>query len=209
MFKKEGDSLVPDTGWIEYLHANTPQWDVEKFKKDIGEMENLRLQEPDVQNEFKLSFYLDNFDNEKDAMLQHIKAAVGKTCTNADVIYSVDPLKKIGLIDVLPKIATKVAALEYLRKELNMPKEDVVYCGDSGNDLLPLTFGYSSILMKNARPAIKEKAVRITTEKNLSDFLYISEGKYGLNGNYSSGILEGLVHFGIIDLPEGKDFTNS
>jgi len=198
MFVKENDKLVPDTGWIAYLRANTPNWNVEEFKKQIGEIEGLRLQEPDVQNEFKLSFYLDDFDAKKDDAVAHIARAVNETGAEADVVYSVDPLKNVGLIDVLPKIATKVTALEYLREKLGEGKEDVTYCGDSGNDILPLTFGYKSILVKNAHPDTKEEVARTNNEKEFSDKLYVAKGEGEYNGNYSSGILEGLTHFNII-----------
>jgi len=216
MFKKEEDRLVADTEWVEHLRANTPNWNVEEFKKRIGDlpvrgltasnaqagtqtgMDGLRLQEQSVQNEFKLSFYLDDFEMKKDIAVAHITDAISGTGTKADVVYSVDPLKNIGLIDVLPKIATKITALEYLRKKLGVAKEEVVYCGDSGNDLLPLTFGYKSVLMKNARPIIKEKAMNIVKKKNINECLYIAKGEGKYNGNYSSGILEGLEHFGVI-----------
>jgi len=198
MFKKEDDNLVSDTRWIKYLRANTPNWNVEEFKKNIGDVEDLRLQDEGVQNEFKLSFYLDNFETNKDTAVARITKAVGDTGADADVVYSVDPLKNVGLIDVLPKIATKVTALEYLRKKLGEEKKNVIYCGDSGNDILPLTFGYKSILVKNAHPDTKEEVARTNNEKEFSDKLYLAKGEGEYNGNYSSGILEGLAHFDII-----------
>jgi len=199
MFKKGNGVLVVDGGWIDYLRGNTAHWDVEEFKKRIGEIAGLRLQEPEVQNEFKLSFYLDDFELKNKEVVEQITRAVAGSGAEVDVVYSVDPLKNVGLIDVLPKVATKVTALEYLREQLGAGKSDVVYCGDSGNDVLPLTAGYKSILVKNAHTDTKDEVVQINKEKEFMDTLYIADGRYGLNGNYSSGILEGLIYFGVLD----------
>ena len=66
------------------------------------------------------------------------------------VVYSVDHQANTGLIDCLPDSATKRTALEYVAEKHGTPREEVVYCGDSGNDILPLTAGFSGVLVRNA-----------------------------------------------------------
>ncbi len=115
------------------------------------------------------------------------------------IVYSVDETDNIGLLDILPKYATKLTALEYLRQKLGYSKDEVVYCGDSGNDILPLTFGYKSILVRNAIPEIKKTVRQLSIQKNVIDSLHIiKEGHGSLNGYYVSGILLGLLKFGIV-----------
>ena len=91
-----------------------------------------------------------------------------------------------------------MTAVEFLRERLTINKDEVIYCGDSGNDILPLTFGYKSVLVANASNEMKDN-VRILNNKNGNEQnLYIAEGNEALNGNYAGGVLEGLVHFGAL-----------
>jgi len=166
------------------------------MKKGIGLSEGLELQEKEKQNDFKLSYYMTDL-SKKDEIISQIKRYLN-TALNTVLIYSVDPIKNVGLIDILPKIATKMTAIEFLRERMGVDKKDVFYSGDSGNDILPLTNGYRAILVKNAPEDIKSEVSRINEEKGNSENIYIAKGTEKLNGNYSSGILEGLEHFGLI-----------
>jgi len=119
-----------------------------------------------------------------------------------DIIFSIDPIKKVGLIDILPQSVNKASALEFLRKRLSVSKNDIVYCGDSGNDIIPLTSGYKSILVKNAKDKIKDTVSKINYDLGNIDKLYIAKGNEKMNGNYSSGIIEGLLKFGAIKITD-------
>jgi len=99
---------------------------------------------------------------------------------------------------ILPKAATKQKAIEYLRAKMSLNKEDVVYCGDSGNDILPLTQGYFSIMVRNTIKEVQEKVVEIALTKNIEDKVYTASGYKSLNRYYVSGIIEGLIKFGFI-----------
>jgi len=124
---------------------------------------------------------------------------------HANVLRSVDPIaNNVGLIDILPKIATKATAIEFLREQEHLSKKDVVYCGDSGNDIQPLTNGYRSILVNDAPEDVKETVSNIVAKNGNSDTLYIAHKTKNLNGNYASGILEGLIHFGIVPGAEAE-----
>ena len=59
--------------------------------------------------------------------------------------------------------------------------------------------GYKAILVKNAPEDVKDEIMKEMKKKGLDNKLYIAKGGGKLNGNYSSGIIEGLVHFGIIE----------
>lgn len=197
MFRKNGDTLVPEARWISYVRSQERGWDSRSITDAIGNTHDLKLQENSNQNQFKISYYLANH-NEKDAAFAHIHETLTKFNIDADVLWSIDPLKNnIGLIDVLPKTATKATALEFLRRQEHFEKEDVIYCGDSGNDILPLTRCYRSILVKNAPEDVKKEVTRRTNEQECPNTLYIATGTQQGNGNYSSGILEGLHHFNI------------
>ncbi len=197
IYKKDNNALSLDSEWINHISVNVPDWDIQTMKDMLRANRELRLQEETKQNKYKLSYYLDDISKEKE-ILKFVKDELNIFKDFVDVVYSVDQLKKKGLIDILPKIATKATALEFLRKRLDVSKESVIFCGDSGNDILALTNGYISILVKNALENIKVEVSRINKEKNFGGKLYIANGTGRLNGNYSSGILEGLIAFGII-----------
>jgi len=197
IYKKINGKLALDGGWMEHLKKNAPDWNTQIIKDKLNTNSEIRLQDESRQNKYKLSYYLDDTSKEKDVLV-FIRNEINMLGVAADVIYSVDQLEQVGLIDILPEIATKATALEFLRERLNVPKESVVFCGDSGNDILALTSGYKSILVKNAPEDVKKKVAQMNEENGHTDNFYTAEGVDKLNGNYSSGILEGLIHFGII-----------
>ncbi|NCS99273.1 HAD-IIB family hydrolase [Candidatus Parcubacteria bacterium] len=194
------NKLVAYPEWNNYVKDKHPNWDRELIVQDIDEIlneEEFYLQEESVQNENKISYYLRD-EKKSDNIIQAISEYINQKQIRAEVVYSFDPHKNLGLVDVLPKDATKLGSLEFLIEKLGESPENVVYCGDSGNDLLPLTSGIKSVLVKNARADVKEKAMQIVEQKGVSDKLYIAKGGDRLNGNYSSGVIEGLEYFGFL-----------
>jgi HAD superfamily hydrolase (TIGR01484 family) len=190
IYKRDGEQLVEDERWLELIASKTKGWDIKKFQDELSNIQGLRLQEKFRQNNFKLSYYLDN-----KKIASKVAAIISRICNDAAIIYSKDESSSIKFLDILPKYATKVAGLEYIREKLKVEKENVIYCGDSGNDLLPLIFGYKSILVKNAIGKVKKEVRKICSERNIT--LYIAKGNKELNGYYVSGIVEGLRKLGI------------
>ncbi len=197
IYKKNNNKLIIDNEWLEYLKINASNWDVEKIKDSLHMNKFLSLQEKSKQNKYKLSYYLNDI-SQKNKIVLGIEKDIKDLNMDGDVIYSFDPLKDVGLVDILPKIATKVTALEFLRKRMNEIKDNLIFCGDSGNDVLALINGYKSILVKNASEDVKKEVIKINKEKGLIDRLYIANGTDKMNGNYSSGIIEGLSYFKIL-----------
>jgi len=53
-----------------------------------------------------------------------------------------------------------------------------------------------AILVKNASKNVRKEAMKILSHKQMTDRLYLARGDFfGMNGNYTSGVLEGLVRF--------------
>ncbi|VAW32252.1 hypothetical protein MNBD_CPR01-435 [hydrothermal vent metagenome] len=199
IFHKEENTLVPDILWTSYIRAHEPRWNRNDITDAIGTAHDITMQEDWKQNEFKISYYLPK-SSDKNIALRHIHKSLEHIGITSDVLYSFDPLKNnIGLIDILPKTATKATALEFIRERAHLAKDEVVYCGDSGNDILPLTNGYRAILVKNAPENVQKDASKRLEKLGIpKEKLYIAHGDHGQNGNYASGIIEGLRHFGII-----------
>lgn len=179
------DEIAPD--W----HGRTAG-DLEQL---IGELRGLELQEREKQGRFKLSYYAD-LERERDEYLEPVQRALEGAGISASLIWSVDETEDVGLLDILPRSATKREAVEFLLNHLGLDETRMVYAGDSGNDLPVLTSGLQAVLVANAREEVRRDVRRQATD---ADRLYLAVGGFhGLNGNYAAGVLEGLAHF----LPE-------
>ena len=155
----------------------------------------LRLQEAEKQNDFKLSYYA-LADIEPDNLLKQIRQRLDAQGIRASLIWSIDEFAGAGLLDILPEHATKLHAIKFLMKHKKFTHEQTVFAGDSGNDLPALTSGLQAVLVKNARDDVRDTALRQAQAAGHGDCLYLAQGGLlGMNGNYSAGVLEGLVHY--------------
>ncbi len=169
------------------------------------DIETIRLQEPEKQNPYKLSYYVDDLSR-KDKVLPKFEQRLKENNVKSNLIWSVDEAKELGLIDILPERATKLHAIRFLMEDKNFEESRTVFCGDSGNDMAPLTSGLQAVLVKNAMDDVREEAVETVRSKGFPEKLYLAQGGFlGMNGNYSAGVLEGISHF----LPETKQWMEN
>jgi hypothetical protein len=161
----------------------------------LSDFTQLRLQEVSKQNTFKLSYYfpLHNDQHQLDADMQH---CLQEEHIQASLIWSVDEPAGIGLLDVLPKSATKLHALGFLQAGLGISQTDTLFAGDSGNDLPVLASAIPSVLVANAMASVAADATAAAEAFGNRQALYLATGGFlGMNGNYSAGILEGVAHY--------------
>ena len=136
-----------DQGWNELIHTASPHWDTTAIKAAVADVDGLREQEAEHLNPFKQSYYVDH--GRRETILAAVDERV-KGRFDEVIVYSFDSRDGKGLLDILPASATKRTALEYAAEKFNQPKQEVVFCGDSGNDVFPLTAGFSGVLVRNA-----------------------------------------------------------
>lgn len=173
--------------WAGFTHA-----DLNGFFHDLAE---LKLQEPEKQNTYKLSYYLP-LHADVDHLLVEMEERLNQNGILASLIYSVDEVADIGLLDVLPRNATKLHALQFVRERLGFTLPETVFSGDSGNDLPVLISEIQGTLVANASKAVRDQALLESRKNNHADALYLATGRLlDMNGNYSAGILEGVVHY--------------
>lgn len=184
-----------DDGWVAHVTRSSPRWDAEAVKQAVADIAGMREQESEHQNPFKQSYYVDH--TVKDQVLEAVEERVKGRFDEVSV-YSFDSQNGKGLLDFLPDSATKQTALEYVADEFGAQKRDVVFCGDSGNDIFPLTAGFCGVLVKNADEQLVE-GVTAAIENQPELQVYFARGDFhGLNGYYTSGVIEGAVHYGIL-----------
>lgn len=194
--------------WEKWYEEIAPDWrgkTGEDLQQLFADIDLLRLQEAEKQNDFKLSYYA-QADIEPDNLLSQMRQRLDAQDIRASLILSIDEAADTGLLDILPEHATKLHAIEFLMKHKGFAHEQTVFAGDSGNDLPALTSGLQAVLVKNARDDVRDEALQQVQAAGHSDGLYLAQGGLlGMNGNYSAGVLEGLVHF----LPHTLDWLQN
>ena len=187
--------------WQELLHWEqqiSHDWqgkshqDIRELFRDIKE---LKLQERSKQNTHKLSYYLPLHVDEK-RLLATMGQRLQQHNIDASLVWSIDEPKGVGLLDLLPRNATKLHAIDFLRQSLDYSLAEVVFAGDSGNDLPVMASPIPSVLVANASDDVKADALQLAQQSGHMDSLYIASGAHlDMNGNYAAGVLEGVWHF--------------
>jgi sucrose-6F-phosphate phosphohydrolase len=195
IYEVHGDQWHPWGAWEQEI---APDWNGRRHDELAAlfdDLDVLTLQEPEKQNTFKLSYYAPE-DAQRDRLLAEMQARLLPHGIDASLIWSIDEAEHKGLLDVLPRCATKYHAIRFLMDHKGFSEGNTVVAGDSGNDLAALTSGLQAVLVHNAHPDVREEALHVLREKGISERLYIARGGFmGMNGNYAAGVLEGLVHF--------------
>lgn len=152
-------------------------WDSEKIERLVGEFPGVAKQPPEFLHPYKSSWYLIGATRETIAMLEKKLEEAG---LQACVIYS-----SSRDLDVLPKDADKGGALRWLCEQINVPLDQVLVAGDTGNDSsMFLVPGVRGIVVENAQPELHEAVVHLPT--------------FSATRLMADGVLEGLKHFQVI-----------
>ena len=186
---------LTDSTWEEQIGSDwngMSNLDLQALLRDISA---LHPQEAHKQNTHKLSYY-HALDADREAISRAINSHLQSRRVQARLVWSVDEPAAIGLLDILPRAASKYHAVAWLQRELGFSDNDTVFSGDSGNDIEVLASPVPAVLVANSEPDVRDEALRQAAAGGHSDRLYIARGKFqGMNGNYSAGILEGIAHY--------------
>lgn len=152
----------------------------------LDKFDALQLQEEAKQGDFKTSYYCDQ------SLLSEVgektKEALRKENAPYEIISSVDPFNQDGLVDVLPTGVNKSFALHWLVKEEGLHPDEVIFCGDSGNDLAALAGGFRGVLVQNSPEQLVLEAKALLGAKFDTHF-------YKAKKQATSGVLEGLLFY--------------
>ena len=196
--KFENGAWTDHEGWSAHVEKTSPAWNAAAVRDAVSGIDGLTEQEPEHCGPFKQSYYVDH--DRRNAVLAAVdERAKGRF--DEVIVYSFDSQTGNGLLDFLPDSATKQTALEYIAEELQTPKSEVVFCGDSGNDVFPLTAGFSGVLVRNADEQLVA-SVKAAVAADPALKVYFAKGGFrGLNGYYTSGVIEGAYHYGLFREP--------
>lgn len=202
LYRVAADEWQPMEAWSREIAPDWQGLSAEQLSRRLAGVEGLRLQEPEKQNDFKLSYYGPE-EPKPEALIASVRDRLEAEGIRASLIWSIDEQAHCGLLDVLPASANKLRAIEFLMREQGFTEEQTVFSGDSGNDLEVLVSGLQAVLVRNAPPEVRLEAQSRVAEAGFSERLYLARGGFlGMNGNYSAGVLEGVAHF----MPHVRDW---
>jgi hypothetical protein len=184
-----------DSGWDAHVKRTSPKWDAEAVREAVSGVDGLVEQERVHCGPFKQSYYAEH--DKREAILKAVDDRI-KGKYDEVIIYSYDSQSGDGLLDFLPQSATKQTALEYIAREYDAGRDDVVFCGDSGNDIQPLTAGFCGVMVRNADDQLVEN-VKEALQENPNLKIYHAKGSSKLSGYYTSGVIEGAYHYGLFN----------
>lgn len=195
IYRMINDQWSEMTEWQTEIEKDWKGYNTHDVKQFLSPISELILQESSKQNTHKLSYYLPLYLDNED-IIRRMEKIFADIDIDVSIIWSLDEPKNTGLIDVLPRHATKLHAIEFLQKKLKYSLEHVIFAGDSGNDLPVLTSQINAVLVDNASNDIKIEARQLVLANGHVDTLYIANSSVlEMNGNYSAGVLEGIWHY--------------
>lgn len=140
------DKFIPDKGWARYIDY---QWKRSELQQVLTDFPGIRLQEPEAQWRFKLSYYLE--DNFGDDNLANLYKFLDDRKLRAKVL-----LTENRYLDLLPFRASKGSAVRYLSYKWKIPLERFITAGNSGNDKDMLKGKVNGIVVSNYSPELEE-----------------------------------------------------
>jgi sucrose-6F-phosphate phosphohydrolase len=186
--------------WSAYIARDWNGLDSEGIRRSLASVMDLQDQEDDRQAPFKRSYYLPaNADTA--AIGKQLQTHLHDSGIDASLVFSDDSENGVGLLDVLPRHATKLDAILHVCRLCGAEQSRTLFSGDSGNDVTALASGLPSVTVRNADEPTRRAVQRLAELNGTIDSSYQASGGLPLadgtelNGNYAAGIVEGLVHF--------------
>lgn len=217
IYKCDGAQWRELTEWQEEIAPDWQRRSYQQLHELLHDIHELQLQAPSRQSGYKLSYFL-ALDVDHNDVMSRIQQRLAVDGIAANLVWSIDEPAAIGLLDVLPKSASKLHAIRFLQGYLQtdhlqtdrlqmdrLQREGlqgtgngkIIFAGDSGNDFEVLVSDIDAVLVNNASSDLKalvnETVSANGNEKNL--YLADADCSLGMNGNYAAGVLQGVAHF--------------
>jgi HAD superfamily hydrolase (TIGR01484 family) len=190
VYRRTDRGFVLDEDYRERMREALGGTAGEELRGRLEGVEGLTPQEPEKQAEFKVSYY---FEPAQEAdLLAEVRERLGRVGERTKMVASRDPITGTGLLDLLPARVAKHRALEYLREASGRATDDVVYAGDSGNDLDALLSGHPAIVVANAPESLRDDLRREGESSGILHRIYFARRPY------AGGVVEGCRYFGVL-----------
>lgn len=180
--------------WREEISTDWNGWTNMTIRQLLKSVSLLKAQEEDKQSRYKLSYYV-TLPVDDVLLKAQIEAILELRGIKASLIWSVDDIEQVGLLDILPARATKLHGIKFLQKQLGYSQKEVFFSGDSGNDLPVLSSDVLSVLVANASEIVRYDAQTMAASAGNESTLFLASIQGDRHGNYVDGIMQGLEYF--------------
>ncbi len=168
-----GKNNIYDRGWASHI---SHRWARDKIKDILGQVDFLEYQEEEAQRMFKISYFM---DPGKDR-LAFIHDLLQKNKCYYNLIYSHDQY-----LDILPYRASKGKAIRYISYKWEILLENMIVCGDSGNDEEMLRGEPLGVIVGNYSNELEKL-------KGLRNIYFAGR-------KYAGGIIDGLEYYNFVE----------
>ncbi len=170
-FRKDGEYHLDQT-WHETISED---WDKQAVEEILTAIPEAQRQDDEWQSPFKSSYYL---KENVERRLAQIHEGLEHNGLRAKVVYSAGEF-----LDLLPIRSGKGEAVKFVARHFAVGPENIITCGDTGNDLdmMRPELGFRSIAVGNAAEELKA---------------YRARHVYHATAFYAEGIWEGLEAYG-------------
>jgi len=174
--------LLRDRSWEKHISY---RWSPDAIRKVLTDHPALKLQGPEGQDDYKVSYYV---DSKHKVDVSDIRRMLRRSRLQASVILSHD-----AYLDILPVRASKGTALRYFCNRWNIPPERCLVAGRSGNDVEMLTGNTLAVVVGNR----DEELEALRGEPRI----------FFASACHAAGILEGMDHYDFLDQikPDGQN----
>jgi HAD superfamily hydrolase (TIGR01484 family) len=192
LFERKGQAWEEFSDYSQWIQGEEHViWDPTVIRSILVPIEGLCLQEDFRQNALKISYYVEPMDQTK-GLAQEVDSRLKAAGLAHTLVYSLDEPRDLGLVDVISPGADKHGALSYIRARLGIEWENIVYAGDSGNDLSALKSGCNAIAVRNMDADLRNHLRKYFAARASEALFYEARGEQGESGYYTSGVIEAL-----------------
>jgi sucrose-phosphate synthase len=172
MYYKNVDEYVYSQSWDKHISA---AWKPHEILPLLSNLNFIKLQVPENQRKYKISYNLVG----KIHKIKIISQRIRQKKIKANLILSHD-----AFVDILPYRASKGRAIRFLGYKWNIPYENILVAGDSGNDEDMLRGELLGIVVGNHTDELSNLKGRRK--------IYFAEGKH------AAGVIEGIDFYNFL-----------
>lgn len=168
-----GENYQALAGWPQTFNAS---WDRAGIVTAAAKLKALTLQPASEQRPYKLSF---RGNDVQSADLQAFQTSLAEIYSAAELLIS----HAGEFIDIVPRGSDKGRAVQYLAKHWQVPPENIICAGDSGNDIAMLRVA-KAIVVGNAYAEVQDWFAA-----------HPEQSAYFAKAKFAAGVSEGLDYF--------------
>lgn len=169
MYYKDHDKYVYSTSWDAHISA---AWKRDEIMQLLDNLDFIKLQIPENQRKYKLSYDLLGKVHKVKIISQRIREKRIK----ANLVLSHNQF-----IDILPYRASKGRAIRFLGYKWNIPHENILVAGDSGND----------------EDMLRGELLGVVVGNHTDELSHLKGRRriYFAKGNHAAGVIEGIEFY--------------